>query len=147
MRCELLGVIPARGSVTHYCSSGTYLLDVSHVQDRKSSKTLLEVIPIDAVTHPLYSLCLIASDNQRFGDREKHKIEISAFLSERLQARRKIVLDRDQLKNQKMKKQAFQIKDISSQIMTFVPLLPTFFLSQTSIPFVRRYLSFSLHAN
>ena len=33
MRCELLGVIPARGSVRHYCCSGTYLLDVSHVQD------------------------------------------------------------------------------------------------------------------
>ena len=35
MRCELLGVIPARGSVRHYCCSRTYLLDVSHVQDRK----------------------------------------------------------------------------------------------------------------
>ena len=35
MRCQLLGVIPVRGSVRRYCCSGTYLLDVSHVQDRK----------------------------------------------------------------------------------------------------------------
>ena len=40
MRCELLGVIPARVSVRHYCSPGTYLLDVSHVHDRKTLENI-----------------------------------------------------------------------------------------------------------
>ena len=35
MRCELLGAIPASGSIRRYYSSGTHLLDLSHVQDRK----------------------------------------------------------------------------------------------------------------
>ena len=40
IRCELLGVVPARRGVRRYCCSGTNLLDVSHVQDRKKLENI-----------------------------------------------------------------------------------------------------------
>ena len=40
MRCQLLGVIRAGGNVRRYCCSGTHLLDVSHVQDRKKLENI-----------------------------------------------------------------------------------------------------------
>ena len=40
VRCELLGVVPARETVQCYCCSDTYLLDVSHVQDRKKLENI-----------------------------------------------------------------------------------------------------------